>query len=313
MRVVAFRGDHAQTLAALQKAFALNSRAAQQVIDTIPAVVKHGVPAAQARTYQQALQEVGAEVILDRVQSQAAPQPPAPKRRPEPHAAPRSAPRVAPPSAARPKEVAPPSVAARPKEVMPPSAATRPGAGRAFSAPARPRHRPPSSDLELDLHADSPAGEVTPAGNARRVAPWAGDFGEADLGDEAAPGSVGSGAPGDDDDLCDKVVFGADALGLPTGTAAGPATYAAGARPAPAPVPVSAATKAEVRAKLQAQNVALPSLRIPLLRVLSAVAIVALAVWVDNSILYGSANWLGLGAHAVAIYLLGLGLKGIFA
>jgi hypothetical protein len=301
VRVVAFRGDHAQTLAALQKAFALNSRAAQQVIDTIPAVVKHGVPAAQARTYQQALQKVGAEVFLDRVQSQAAPQPPAPKRPPEPGGAPRPPPRVAPPSAARPKEIVPPPSAAGPR------------AGRAVPAPARHRHRPPSSDLELDLQADSSAGQVTPAGSARRVAPRAGDFREADLGAEAASGSVGPGESGDHDDLRDKVVFGADVLGLPTGAAVGQATYAAGAGPAPASAPASASTRAEVRAKLKAQNVALPSLRIPLLRVLSAVAIVALGVWVDNSILYGSANWLGVGAHAVAIYLLGLGLKGIFA
>jgi hypothetical protein len=51
--------------------------------------------------------------------------------------------------------------------------------------------------------------------------------------------------------------------------------------------------------------------QIALLRVLGGVGIAALGVLFDSSIVYGNANTLSVLAHAVAIYQLGVGLRGL--
>jgi hypothetical protein len=51
--------------------------------------------------------------------------------------------------------------------------------------------------------------------------------------------------------------------------------------------------------------------QIALLRVLGGVGIAALGVLFDSSIAYGNANMLSVLAHAVAIYQLGVGLRGL--
>jgi hypothetical protein len=51
--------------------------------------------------------------------------------------------------------------------------------------------------------------------------------------------------------------------------------------------------------------------QLSLLRVLAAVAIAGLGVVFDSSIVYGNANLLSVLAHALAIYQLGVGLRGL--
>jgi hypothetical protein len=53
--------------------------------------------------------------------------------------------------------------------------------------------------------------------------------------------------------------------------------------------------------------------QIALLRVLGAVAVAAIGIQLDSSIVYGNANLLSVVAHAVAIYQLGIGLRGMAA
>ncbi len=169
-----------------------------------------------------------------------------------------------------------------------PHAAAKPAAPS--NVPARSRYRPPSGDLELDLGAET--SEPTSADPAPPA------HASAQAGDEHAGANT---APSDG--LREQVVFGAEALALPTATT-GPRGkhYAAGASPA---------ARDAMAAQQRAAGEPSP-MRLPLLRLLVAVVIFGLGAHLDNSILYGSASWPSLGLHACAIYQLGLGLRGIF-
>ena len=66
VRVLGWRSAGAGTVAALQEVFGLDIDTAQQLVSRVPAAVKRGVSAHEAQTFMQALQGVGAQVMLVR-------------------------------------------------------------------------------------------------------------------------------------------------------------------------------------------------------------------------------------------------------
>ena len=66
VRVVAWNSTGPGAVAALQDVFGLDVETAQQLIACVPATVKRGVVASEARNFMQALEGVGAQVVLVR-------------------------------------------------------------------------------------------------------------------------------------------------------------------------------------------------------------------------------------------------------
>jgi ribosomal protein L7/L12 len=315
VRVVAFAGGSAATLQALQELFGLDRAGAQRLLDNVPLVVRRAAPANEAQTFVEALRGIGAQVALER-----------PGSSPDPQSAPRVAP--PPPPGARP---APPP----PVRLAPPPP-PKPAAGKAPPPPPRdaeplprPIMRAPTADLEFDLV--SGQGLAEPKSAMQRVSKRAGsrrneiDFSaepdtgslELDMGPGGSSATHNSmparAATPDRSTAQERVAAKASANDEFAGDRRSETYVPRASMPAIARGGAGPMSKAEVVHKPGIDNSAerTRARQIALLRVLGAVGIGALGVLFDSSIAYGNANLLSVLAHALAIYQLGVGLRGL--
>jgi hypothetical protein len=199
---------------------------------------------------------------------------------------------------------APVPIAAREPSEEPESGEDKPqsgaGAARAVRAEFEFDHANASERLELDLGSDAGAAQPRAAGPAvtnSRAPSEAAQVSQRARTSRAA-GARGAGAK-------QSRVPAADRSRPESASGSSEPTTLAERVPGPA---MSRAAVVDQTARAQRD----PSQRTyALLRVLAAFTIAALGIWFDNSIAYGNANSLSVLAHAVAIYQLGLGLRGL--
>lgn len=340
VRVVAFAGGSAATLQALQDLFGLDREGAQRLVDSVPIVVRRGAPANEAQTFVDALRGIGAQVALERPSNSNAlerPRPAAP-RGAEPVAMPRPAPPGARPAPPVPVRVAPPP---------PPKAAPRkapPPPPRDAEPLPRPIMRTPSADLEFDLASPSGGdglGSEPRSSNQSIGSKQGGSRGrnEIEFSHESDAGrlelDIGAGRPASSD-------RNAAVRGAPSDRSASDRGTAAerSAAKSTQQLLVLDQAAADSRADQLAGRMSNPDVarggagpmsraavvhkpgidpkagrarrrQIALVRLLGAVAIGALGVVFDSSILYGNANVMSVLAHALAIYQFGVGVRGM--
>jgi hypothetical protein len=308
IRVVAFAGARPRTLLALQELFGIDSATAERILAGVPLIVRRAAPAEEAQGYARALEAIGAKVVLER-----------PGAGPGTSMSPASAARIAPP---RPP---PPSAALRP--AVPAAAFPDPRARAADDLPMPVMHVA-DSELEFDVLADSlssrpeqyagaaserPASEPpTAAGGAAGLRrPRAEEFelpadtygGLIELDDAAPPTRP---APARSSLRTERVA--GNVSGAAPMAKFGSATVAndVGTRAKDHPMSRAAmATRHDTRTSAQGSR------SVPLLRVLCAVVIGVVGIWLDNSILYGNASWFSVIVHGLGLQQLLLGMQGL--
>jgi hypothetical protein len=336
IHVVAFAGAPARSLQGLQRIFGVDATAAQRILDGVPGVLRRAAPPDEAEGYREALESIGAQVVLERV----APEEPAlPAGR-----------RVAPPPT--------PAAALRAGGPPPPPAASM-GRGEPLRAARnlmdlsepplpRPVLRPPSEDLEFDMLAtDEPEygsdplrgfgepqqaiddadpdephepAEATRKGmrtmRREELELDSGDSGGAldlalptrSLGREPAgsqrrePTSRGEDAPALETEVTRAP---SEAQASRTQRTAGPKTETSAAQRGPV---MSRAAVVEKRGVAQTQA----PRSLALMQLLAAVLVVGLGVRFDSSVVYGNASPFSVVVHGLAIQQFVLGVWGLF-
>jgi hypothetical protein len=336
VRVLAFAGSAPRTLRGLRELFGIDDDTASRLLTSVPAVVRRAAPANEAQRYAQALESIGAQVVVER------------------HS--------------------PPTQAARPAlPPVPPLAARRTGATPSLPVKVREFSLPPTADefslpptaAEIDLALASAGSQLPPLAADTNDLPqpvmplMAADL-EFDalarpLADDsiAMPLPAGSlAAPAADAaqpqpsdrrnlrrhqelDLAARFSGGVDlelgasaswqATVRPGGqertertrpasnTGAHKTTGEAGvnsADSAPTNVQrIAPMSRAEVVPRVA--PVARPSKALPLARVLGAVVIAVVGLHFDNTIVFGNANWFSVVLHGLALHQLLLGVWGL--
>lgn len=335
VRVVAFAGGSAATLQALQELFGLDRDGAQRLLDNVPLVVRRAAPANEAQNFVDALRGIGAQVALERPGSGGPDRLPIP--RPPPPGAPPPPPGARPPPpGARPAPPAPVRLAPPPPPKAAPGKPPPPAPREADPLP-RPIMRAPTADLEFDLMSsdglDEPKSSMQPigkkGGGTRRN--------EIDFGGASTTGSL-------ELDLGGERSNPADRAAAPAATsersAAAVTTFERSAGKTTQRIPVVDPSVADRRSEPYVARTASPEVsrglagpmsraevvhkpgvdnttertrrrQLSLLRVLAAIAIGALGVVFDSSIVYGNASVLSVLVHALAIYQMGVGLRGL--
>jgi hypothetical protein len=329
VRVVAFAGASAATLQALQDLFGLDRAGAQRLVDSVPLVVRRGAPANEAQSFVAALRGIGAQVALERPSNSNAIDRPRPT--PPRGAEPVVMARPAPPGAARPAPPVPVRIAPPP----PPKAAVRkapPPPPRDADPLPRPIMRAATADLEFDLASpggdsfgSDPMSSIHPSGSKQGGSRGRNEIdfsGESDTGrleldiGGGRPESSDRSAPNRDAPSERTTVKSTVQPLVPEQAAAeGRADQFAGrtphldvARGGAGPMSRAAVVhKPGIDPKAGRTR----RRQVALVRVLGAVAIGALGVVFDSSILYGNANVMSVLAHALAIYQFGVGLRGM--
>jgi len=337
VRVVAFAGGAAATLQGLQELFGLDREGAQRLVDSVPLVVRRAAPANEAQSFVAALRGIGAQVALERPSNQNAVEgrklDPVPAARPAPPGA-----RPAPPAPVR--LAPPPPPKAAPGKAPPP----RP---READPLPRPIMRAPTADLEFDFASVS-GGDGLDAGLRSSLQPGGNGPGsrgrsEIDFSDEPDTGTleldIGGSArtPASDRSAAVRNTVSERAAAVRAAIAERNASKTL-SMPTPALAEQHAAS--EPRPEQLAGRISNPDIvrgvpgpmsraaivhkpgvdpkdsparrrQIALLRVLGAIGVGALGVVFDSSIVYGNANLISVLAHAVGIYQLGVGLRGL--
>jgi hypothetical protein len=338
IHVVAFVGAPARSLQGLQRIFGMDATAAQRILDAVPSVLRRAAPADEAQGYREALESIGAQVVLQRVAREETA--PAPGRRP--------APPPTPPAALRAGGPPPPPAASMGRAEPLPA----PRNLMDLSEPPLPRPvlraRPPSEDLEYDMLAgadaaqssdplmgfgeaqsaldaaqpDEPhaAGDATRAG-LRTVRREELDLDSGDSGgalDLALPSPAPRRAapaaqrPEPLSHDADTAALESEAARAPTETQAARTQRTANSKPEAGAAQrgplMSRAALVEKPAVTQSQS---PK-SLPLLQLLAAVLVVSLGLWFDSSILYGNASTFSVVVHGLAIQQFALGVWGLF-
>jgi hypothetical protein len=337
VRVVAFAGGSAATLQGLQDLFGLDRDGAQRLVDSVPLVVRRAAPANEAQSFVAALRGIGAEVALERPSNQNAVE----GRRPDPVPVARPAPPGARPAPPAPVRLAPP-----PPPKAAPGKAPPPPPREADALP-RPIMRAPTADLEFDFASPS-GGDSLDAGLRSSLQPGDNSSGSRtrtmiDFSDEPDTGTLeldigGSArAPTSDRSAAVRNTVSERAAAVRAAIAERNASKTVSM---PTPAHAEQHATPEPRAEQLAGRMSNPDLargvpgpmsraavvhkpgvdpkdtpsrrrQIALLRVLVAIGIGALGVVFDSSIVYGNANLISVVAHAVGIYQLGVGLRGL--
>jgi ribosomal protein L7/L12 len=335
VRVVAFAGGSAATLQALQDLFGLDREGAQRLFDNVPLVVRRAAPANEAQSFVEALRSIGAQVALERPSNNNG-DPAA--RGAEPMAMPRpAAPGARPPQPTAAKLAPPPPPKPVPGKAPPPPP-------RNLDVLPRPIMRAATADLEFDFAGPSggdfdsePRTSMQPSGakksGSRRNEIVFGD--EPDTGtlelDIGAVRAATSERSGSRTTVSERAALvrtaiaerAASKAAQPQESLRAPEQPAAESRseqfvgrvsnPDLARGGAGPMSRAAVVHKPGIDPKATPSRRrqIALLRILGAVAIAALGIQLDSSILWGNANVFSVLAHALAIHQLGVGVRGV--
>jgi hypothetical protein len=271
VRVTAISGSGVRAAGKLQEVLGIDAQQAEQLLAAVPTVVRRAASAADAKRYSDALRQIGATVIVE--PSGNAPLPPSTKV-PGREAARRAA----------------------------------PGASPAKT----PRRLAPSADLEFDLLTDTPsaksdsflgASPPTAAGTSAKRKPRERviDFGADDAGRDAESSELAFDMSGADNAAHEPGVAPANdyldvmpRVGLVAEAVANEHARERARRDI-------AAARAKVETTPQTWS---------LLRILGAVLVFAAGFWLESTVVHGTASWPSLVAHAVAIYHLGIGLRG---
>jgi hypothetical protein len=322
IRVVAFADTQARSIQGLQRIFGMDAATAQRVVDGVPGVLRRSAPADEAFSYRDALQSIGATVVLE--PAQGADPVPQPARRPGPP--------PPPPAASLGRSEREPAV----RNLMDLSEPPLPV--------PRPVKRAPSADLEYDVLArDEPEEEIAAAlRSLGEPEPSANDVDLLESGDanrkalramrreeiELDGGSAG--------DALDLALPSAGQRREPTGShmrepAAREKTPTLQTEPVRAPAEAHTVRTQRVtnpkteasgpqrgpvmsRAAVVEQPIQPPAATksLALAQLLAALLVVGLGVWLDNSVLYGNASLFSVIAHGLAIQQFGLGVRGLF-
>jgi ribosomal protein L7/L12 len=335
VRVVAFAGGTAATLKGLQDLFGLDREGAQRLVDSVPLVVRRAAPANEAQSFVAALRGIGAQVALERAANQNGV---GPTRNADPAAGPRPAPPGARPAPPAPARFAPP-----PPPKLAPGKAPPPPPREADPLP-RPIMRAPSADLEFDIGSSSSGdgidGLSRSSAQSAVVQKSSRGRNEIDFSGEPSTGALELDI-GDRDPAADRT--GAARTNVAERPTAGRAANAerntskgvATPTPSSAEQQGSSESRAESAGRMSVTDISRvgpgpmsraavvhkPGIdpkdqssrrrQLALLRVLGAVGVAALGFVFDSSIAYGNANLISVVAHAVAIYQLGVGLRGL--
>jgi hypothetical protein len=322
IRVVAFADTQARSIQGLQRIFGMDAATAQRVVDGVPGVLRRAAPADEAYSYRDALESIGATVVLEPAQG-AAPIP-QPARRPGP---------PPPPPAASLGRFEPEPAVRNLMELSEPPLPV-----------ARPVKRAPSADLEYDVLAgDEPEEEIAAAlRSLGEPEPSANDVDLLESGEASRKAlravrreeiELDGGGAGDALDLAlptagqrreptgsqmrepaapektptlqtEPVRTPAEAHTVRTQRVTNPKTEASGPQRGPV---MSRAAVLE-----QPFQPAPPTKSLALAQLLAALLVVGLGVWLDNSVLYGNASLFSVIVHGLAIQQFGLGVRGLF-
>jgi hypothetical protein len=296
IRIVAFVGARARTLLGLQELFVVDLATAERIVAGAPMVVRRAAPADEARSYAKALDGIGAQVVLE---------------------------------PARPESDQLPLVAARP--LGRPNPPPPPFAAGARDDLPRPVVPVADSDLEFDVLAE---GSLPPM--SAMSGPPARDFGE--QVSQAPKANAAARARSrveefvlshDHESAIELDQVAASARhSLPTQslratqngktnpsqkfanespTVANDVTPAASVQKRPQ----ATMSRAAVVARGKPDAAASGARSVPLVRLLCAVLIAVIGVWLDNSILYGNATLFSVIAHGLGLQQLVLGIRGL--
>lgn len=339
VRVLAFAGASATTLQALQDLFGLDRAGAQRLLDSVPLVVRRAAPANEAQSFVDALRGIGAQVALERpanLNSPERPVPAGPARKPAPLPLPKPA-RPAPPVPVRLAPLPPPKAA--------PGKAPPPPPREADPLP-RPIMRALTADLEFDFA--SPQASDGNAGDMRNsLRPQGSNNGgsrgrhEIDFSDEPDTGALELDIGGARAQPARSIVPRSSVSDRAAVVRAAIAERAASKIVStPTPLRSEPQVTSDPRAEQFAARLSNPDIarsgpgpiaraavvqkpsidpkhspaqlrKIAVLRVVGALGVVAAGIVFDSSIVYGNANLISVIAHAVAIYQLGIGLRGL--
>jgi ribosomal protein L7/L12 len=323
VRVHAFEGTPQQTLRGLRDLFGLDVARAQRLMASVPAVLRHRISAAEAEHWAQALRSIGARVVLE---DAAAPSPPAPPMPPRPPTPPWQTTQAG----ARLRQPATGAASVGQPIAHQSSAVAQDLEYDVLSAldavldqPERDAASDPLRDLgrELELeaprmHAPQPTTEAAefaleehrPAQPSRQAAKKAQrELSEDTLSIHRAPALELDAAavrrpldPG-------HSRAPQPALGEPHGQLPAQTDPFANGRTQPGPRPHS-----PVALRVQPQAVEDSSRAVPLLQLGGLVAVVALGLWLDSSVIYGNAGTVSVILHGLALQQGLLGLRGMF-
>jgi ribosomal protein L7/L12 len=283
IRIVAFAASP-RAVRGLCELFGVDAGTAQRVIANAPAVVRRGVPAAEAQRLAAALTELGAKIALDPLPGPAigAPRPPPP-----------------PPTAAMPRR---PAANDAPPALHVDSAELEFDVLSAFDA-AFDTGGAPRDDLPLPAPMPEPAPEPFSALDGDDGVRRQGRREELELGAETSADAI-------DIDL----VHAAPARARAEAPAARdrraqpqpPAVKSGDGQAQPGPAPL---TRAAVVARPESPGTR--SRTLPLLQLLGGLGVCVAGYWLDSSILFGNAGILSVIAHGLALQQLALGVRGL--
>jgi hypothetical protein len=323
IRVLAFADTQARSVQGLQRIFGMDAATAQRIVDGVPGVLRRSAPADEAYSYRDALESIGATVVLE--PAQGADPVPQPARRPGP---------PPPPPAASLGRFEPEPAVRNLMELSEPP----------LPVP-RPVKRAPSADLEYDVLAldDEPEEEIAAAlRSLGEPEPSANDVDPLEAGEANRKAlramrreeiELDSGGAGD---ALDLALPAAGQRREPTGShqrepAAREKTPTLQTEPVRAPAEAhTVRTQRNTQPKPEASGQqrgpvisraavveqpaqqAAPTKSLALVQLLAALLVISLGVWLDNSVLYGNASLFSVIAHGLAIHQFGLGVRGLF-
>jgi hypothetical protein len=283
VRIVAF-ATSPRAVRGLCELFGVDPATAQRVLAHVPAVVRRGVPAAEAQRLAAALSELGAQVALDPRPGADAPRPPPPP--------PAAVPRRAPANDGGRHGLHVDSAELEFDMMSAFDAAMDTGA-------ASPEELPlpaPVAQAEPEPFAANPLGDAAALRHGRRD--------DLELGEGAGAGAL---------DI--DTVHAAPAYARLEEPAAAPRERRAHPqRPAMKGADATARSRPPPLTRAAVVQRAAPverSRAVPLLRLLGAIGVCVMCYWLDSSILFGDAGTLSVIAQGLALQQLVLGVRGL--